>query len=432
MTEIILKNPITNAIQSSIAKSINKLNFAVPFISNFAISIFSSENTKKIIDKKIITRFDDSYINSFELPTLKSLLDLGFQIKYDNNIHLKLYITDDEAYVTSSNLTKGGFEDNLELTVKIDNNNTANCELIFNDIWNNCTENNITYEIINENLGKYEVLKKRTIYEIKAHKIITTRQIPVLGLDIQQIITSIFNQNEDYSKILRLEFEANKLREETKNKLKKGYKTEIFYVQEGHRMRKETLSYDILHGYEGKLAGTGLREAHVQSAFTHSSFERVVNYIYPEMIGMKPWNFKDPDIVKEFCNGIFDFDIPSFTEVIPIRLASYFYPEIFLPIFKLDHLKIICEYFGFESDAETDGDRLFAYNSFLANEMKTLPYNNTIKGHISYQVRYTIELLKRLNNGEIYDSILTDYKKVWINKFIKEGRNLLIKLNKIK
>ena len=37
-------------------------------------------------------------------------------LNLNNNIHLKLYITDNEAYVTSSNLTKGGFEDNIELT----------------------------------------------------------------------------------------------------------------------------------------------------------------------------------------------------------------------------------------------------------------------------------------------------------------------------
>ena len=95
MNITVLKNPITNPVKKSVDISSKCLNIAVPFISSFVRTILNKENTKTVNDKKIITRFDDSYINSFDLPSLQTLLNLGFIIKFDNNIHLKLYITDD-------------------------------------------------------------------------------------------------------------------------------------------------------------------------------------------------------------------------------------------------------------------------------------------------------------------------------------------------
>ena len=113
-----------------------------------------------------------------------------------------------------------------------------------------------------------------------------------------------------------------------------------------------------------------------------------------------------------------------------IRLATYFYPEVLLPIFKLDHLKEICDAFGFETDAKTKGDRLFIYNSFLADKMNALPCKNIIKAYIAYQVRYTVELRRRLNTNESYEAILADYEKGWIKGFVADGYDILVKLNR--
>jgi hypothetical protein len=431
MNTTVFKNPITNSVITSVNQTYNCLNIAVPFISSFAKSIFCQENTEKINDKKIITRLDHSFINSFDLPTLKTLLDLGFIIKFDNNIHLKLYITDNDAYVTSSNLTKGGFEDNIELTVKIEKENIQHCKRIFDEMWNNCLDNYITYDIINQNLNKYELIKKRDTYAKKIVRPINKRETQLTDIDIQQVIDTIFKQKKDYSDKLNLEFEANKLREQTKEKLKNGFDSKIFYVSEGHQLRKQTLFYDFVYGYESQLAGTGLREAHFQSVFEHPDFEKVINYIFPELIGMKPWDFNDNNILMEFCNGIFDFNIPNYKEAIPIRLATYFYPEILLPIFKIEHLQQICDAFGFKTDAETKGDKLFIFNSFLVKKMETLPFKNIIKGDICYQVLFTIELLNRLSKSENYEKIITDCKKVWIKEYYQEGKILLTKLKKI-
>lgn len=426
---MILKNPITNTIKNSINDCAYTINIAVPFISCFAISILSNENIVSLVDKKIITRFDESYINSFDLPTLEMLINLGFEIRFDNNIHLKLYIIDNDSYVSSSNLTKGGFEDNIELTVKVDEKNNEDCKSFFDVLWNKNVYNNITLDILKANKSKYELLKKRSLYLKEKEKTVSTNQFSIVDLDIENMINIIISENKDYSQLLKLEFEANKLRNATKKNLKEGFDPKIFYVIEGHPSRKHTLFYDFSYGYEYQLAGSGLRESHFQSVFEHPYFEKIINYIFPDMIGMPPWNFHDKNILKEFCKGIFDFDLPSYKEAMPIRLASYFYPDFILPIFKLDHLDRICKAFGFETNSITNGDRLFIYNSFLAEKMSHLPFKNVIKGNIAYQVYFTAELLDRLNKGESYDSILNSYTKVWIKSFIVEGQKIIIKLN---
>lgn len=421
-------NPLTDCIRGSIEKSKERLNLAFPFISSFAKKILNEQTTCGIADKRIITRFDDSSLSSFDLSTLKNLLDLGFTIQFNNSIHLKLYIADNEVYITSSNLTKGGFEDNVELSVKTDSNNSQICIDIFNEIWNNCSNNKLTYKLIEENWGKYEVLRKREKYVKKEFNDIKIRPIEIGKMDLQKIIDEIFNSKINYSQKNKFAYEANKRRETTKEKLRLGYDSLIFYAPQGHKLRDKNLFYDCVYGYESKLAGSGLRERQYQVAFEHPDFEKVVNYIYPEILGMKSWNLNDKDEFQEFCNGIFDFDIPQYKEALPIRLASYFYPDYIIPIFKIEHLKKVCETLGLEINAGNQGDKLFACNSFLAEKMKVLQFDNYIKSTISYQILFTVVLYNRLKKGETYENIVNDYKKNWEKELIKNGQDLLIKL----
>lgn len=428
MNEIIIKNPLTSWIRDSVIASKDRLLFAVPFLSSFAKRIVDEQTTKEIADKRIITRFDETSLTTFDLPTIKKLLDLGFSIQFDNSIHLKLYITDNEAYVTSSNLTQGGFEKNVELTVKTDSSNIQNCIDIFNDIWSNCTENILTYDLINSNWAKYEVLRIREKYINKVTKGITIKSNNIEGLNLEMIVDEVLNQNVDYSQTNNLVYEANKLRDKTKRKLQQSYNPDLFYVPEWHEQRRENLFFDFVYGYECKLAGTGLRELQFKTAFEHPDFEKVINYIYPDMLGMKSWNLNDKEELQKFCNGIFSFNIPQYTESLPIRLASYFYPEFFLPIFKMEHLKRVCEYLGLETKVESKGDMLFVYNSFLADKLKAIPYNNYIKSDITYLLLFTIELYDRSVKGELYHNILNDYKKKWIKDYIVRGKGLLDRL----
>jgi hypothetical protein len=426
-TEKIIRNPITSWIKKSVVGSKKRINFAVPFISSFSLSIL--KNTESVSDKRIVTRFDECSIHSFDLPTLKSLLDLGFEIRYDNCIHLKLYITDNEAYVTSSNLTKGGFEDNIELTTKVSDTNIQACADIFNEVWSHSKSNKVTYGLIEANLAKYEILRKRDSYNKGEKNTIDITQVNTGKLQIRLIIDEAYNiEQEIIEKRQRLSFEANKLREETKNRLKKGFDKQLFYVTEKHRLRRENLFYNFTYGVESDLAGTGLREEQFKTAFEHPDFEKVIEYMYPEIIGLKPWNFNDKGELLEFCNGIFDFNIPNYKETLPIRLASYFYPDQFLPFFKLDHLEQVTKAFGLSTSAETQGERLYVYNSFLGDKMKALPYNNYIKSHIAYQIMYAFELYMRLLNNEKYKDVTKDYKEKWKLRLIEKGMNILIKL----
>ena len=217
MNEIVIKNPLTDWMRDSIIKSINRLNFAVPFLSSFANKILSEKTTNDISDKRIVTRFDDSSLASFDLATLKRLLDLGFAIQFDNTIHLKLYITDNDVYITSSNLTNGGFEDNVELTVKTDSSNTQKCIDIFNEIWKKSSGNKITYDLLEENWGKYEILLKRETYAKKRKNTSVKIKTKTIGsLDIQKIIDEIYKQDNINAKTKDLVLEANKLRGKTK------------------------------------------------------------------------------------------------------------------------------------------------------------------------------------------------------------------------
>lgn len=429
MNEIVIKNPLTDWMGDSIIKSKNRLNFAVPFLSSFANKLLSEKTTNDISDKRIVTRFDDSSLASFDLATLKRLLDLGFSIQFDNTIHLKLYITDNDVYITSSNLTNGGFEDNVELTVKTDLSNTQKCIDIFNEIWKKSSGNKITYDLLEENWGKYEILRKRETYAKKRKNTSVKTKTKTIGsLDIQKIIDEIYKQDNIYAKTKDLVLEANKLRGKTKEELHKKFDSLLFYAPELHEHRRDNLFYDFVYGYEYKLAGTGLREQQCKTVFEHPDFEKVVNYLYPEMLGIKPWNLSDRDEFLEFCNGIFEFKIPQYFEAMPIRLASYFYPECFIPIFKLDHLENICKTMGLETDAKTRGDKLFAYNSFLAEKMKSYPCYNYIKADIAYKTFFIVELYNGLLNGETYDNILNKYNAKWKRDMIKSCMDLLTRL----
>lgn len=430
MNEVILKNPITNDIKEAVSKSRHKLNFAVPFLNSFALSILNADSARHIKDKRLITRFDPSCLISFDVPVLEKLKKLGFKIRYDNEIHLKLYITDSETFVTSSNLTKGGFENNIELTVKVDTASQQHCSRIFEEIWQN-TQNEITDKLLEDNRENYHLLKKREqLAEGNKSSDIKIRIIEG-GIDLQKIISEVFKMGEDYSYLRDFAFKANQRRELIKSKLHLGFDKKLFYVPEGHSMRYDNLFYDFTYGMEAKIAGTGLRELQFSTAFEHPEFQKAIQYIYPQMSGLKPWNLEDEQELFQFCIGLFEFKIPQYTEVLPIRMASYFYPEYFVPIFKLSDLDKICEALKLETDAKTRGERLFVYSSHIRKEMKHLPYDSNVKFNLAYIILYTFKLWHALQQGESLDGILSGTKKLWEKNYLKKGLQVLQQLGMV-
>jgi hypothetical protein len=426
MNEQVLKNPITARIINAVNSSSYKLNFAVPFLNSFTHTILNESNTKNVVNKRIVTRFDETCLISYDLPTLQSLLDLGFEIRYENEIHLKLYITDSETFVTSSNLTKGGFEDNIELTIRVDDSNAVQCNEVFDELWKNTAGNEITKQLIKESWPKYLILKKRESYNTRKSNITVIKQ--QVELNIETIINAIFNIPTDYTKAKQRTFQANVAREAFKSKLKNGYNKYLFYAEPNHSGRRENLFYDLSYGIEEKIASTGLRELQFKTVFQNDQFKDAVEYIFPEMVGMKPWNFEYDSELKEFCIGIFEYRIPQYSEALPIRLASYFYPEVFLPIFNLQHLKQICEAYDIVTDAKTKGERLYAYTISTRDKMKPLLHDNSIKSNIAYNVMFTIEVYNRLKNGETFEHIRSSHKQNWKKEYLDFGLEILKKL----
>ena len=431
MNEQIIMNPISDLIKKSVNETTDKLRIAVPFISSFAKKIINEKNSQNIQDKRLVTKFDERNINTFDLPTLEYLLDCGFEIYYNNKIHLKLYITDNNTYITSSNLTNGGFENNIELTVNIDSKNFDNCEEIFENLWLESKTNRVTKELINQNRDKYEVLKKRQKFEkLKVTEV--KENFNVEKLNIQLLIDKIFNSKEDHSLVLERTYDANKKRNEIRKTVKtEKFDTTLYYSPKGHPKRYDNLYYNFVYGIESKLAGTGLREAQFKDSFEHQDFKKVIDFIIPESIGLEPWNLSDNKNLFNFCNGLFDFIIPQYSEAIPIRLASYFYPDYFLPIFKLNHLQKVCDALGIETEAKTKGERFYAYNLFLKDKMKDIPFDNYIKSGMIYQLLYSVELYKRIENGEDFESIKKSYKKIWIKNYIDKAKSILKNINAI-
>ena len=100
--EAILTNPITSRISECLAQADSRICIAVPFISSFAKTIVREKDVGKVSDKRLLTRFDETNINSFEIPTLFYLLkDCGFEIRFNNKIHFKQYIIDSASFITS-------------------------------------------------------------------------------------------------------------------------------------------------------------------------------------------------------------------------------------------------------------------------------------------------------------------------------------------
>lgn len=400
MSEKIIKNPILELVKTSIKNTKNQLFLATPFITSYVRKVLSIENTNLIRNKKFITRFDDSNLLTFDIPTMEYLLELGFEIRYNNDIHLKLYITDSDTYVTSSNLTQSGFENKIELTVKVEDSNNEKCLDVFNDIWANSEGNIIDKKLLVDNRSKYNVLRRKQNNHEAKKPVTGITEYSITDDATSTIIQEILNLDKDYSETLTNVYEANKLRDVMLSKLKNGFKAEFFYLPKGDPKKNKTLFYDFVYGYESDLAGTGLIDSQFKEVAENPKFKEVIEFIYPEIIGLNPWNLEDKAELQIFCNGIFDFKIRSYKETLPIRLASYFYPRHFIPVFKLEHLKGICSDLGFNTKPINKGVALFEYNQFVFEQLKNLPYDTYIKSYILYLLHYTLELYRRIKSGE--------------------------------
>ena len=324
-------------------------------------------------------------------------------------------------------MTKGGFENNFEMTSIIRNGEFENAKYIFLELWKISIKNKVTRDLIKENYIKYLILKKRARFKNSTKPKIEYDKKLNFEFDLQEIINNLFEAKEDYSRTLEGAYKANKEREKLKKIISKGFENTQFYVPKGHPKRKETLHFQIVHGEESKISGSGLRESHFQEVASSNQLEELIAYVFPPSCGNPNWNLNDEEVFREYCIGLFDFKIPQYSISMPIRLGSFFYSDHFIPIFRLDQLEDICKILGYNGKPESKGDKLFEYNRFLINRMKSIPYDNYVKMNIAYQLYYIVELKIGFKKGRKFEEILKDHNKQWQKNLLRSGLEIINK-----
>lgn len=419
-----LTNPIENTIQSAINSS-NQISIAVPFLSYPIVKrLFKSEQMEKIQSKRIIIKLDDSHSISYDLAAIKHLLELGFNVRFENTIHLKLYILGEQIFISSGNLTDGGLINNFELTVQT-TQQESHAESIFEKIWEVSQFNKVTLEYVSENWDKYLFLKRKFPSE-KTVK--TTFHALDLSATDENLIDFILHYQKHWQSELHLIELVNKRRHKLFDKLKeKGFDQEYFYAPVGNKNREKSLFYQFVYGNEGKLAGTGLREDQFKDVFTSSKFKELLFHLYPQYKSNNSWNFSSEEDTLNFCKGLFAVKIRSFKETMPVRLANFFYPETFLPVFNLNHLSEMCFVLGFESSSNEPAIKLFEYNRFLNDRLKNIPYSNYIKSTILYRLLYTMMVKREIDKNGIegISNFIMNQKRGWIRKNMENGLKLI-------
>ncbi len=119
----IIKNPWQDIFIKLVKNAEEKIYLSSPFIKeNVAKLIVDNKQSK--VDCKILTRFTLPNIRGggLDLSAIKYFQDANFFQKNISNLHAKIFIFDNQAIITSSNLTNGGLKNNLEYGVLIKDN----------------------------------------------------------------------------------------------------------------------------------------------------------------------------------------------------------------------------------------------------------------------------------------------------------------------
>jgi hypothetical protein len=161
-------------IKNILERTSERILIVSPFLGMKTCEELANYIEKNTLSAKIITRFyrEDFIQKVSSLDGLLALLNTGADIKCIIGLHTKLYLFDNTcSIITSANYTYGGLYSNIELGIKIKNENDINdkCEEYFNDLWNKI-------ENFNKKNGNKATVTKEMIENEK--KIISTIQRP--------------------------------------------------------------------------------------------------------------------------------------------------------------------------------------------------------------------------------------------------------------
>jgi hypothetical protein len=146
----IIKSPWESTFVDLLAKAKNHVFLASPFIKT---------QTALLVNKTIQPNVDFRYLNSFklahfhngasDLEALRVFKNINCKQKSVHNLHAKLFIFDDQAIITSGNLTPGGLRNNLEYGVLV-NKKVDDIKKDYLDIFDNPEYPEITLDIVDK------------------------------------------------------------------------------------------------------------------------------------------------------------------------------------------------------------------------------------------------------------------------------------------
>lgn len=127
MTEII-KNPIEDIFLELCANSTQSIKLCAPFVKNNILQkIITHKKTKTSIDLLTNVNMNSFYKKASDLSALSTIAGMSNHIYNRGKLHAKYYIFDDEqAIITSGNLTYSGFNTNYEYGVLINEKDLIN------------------------------------------------------------------------------------------------------------------------------------------------------------------------------------------------------------------------------------------------------------------------------------------------------------------
>jgi phosphatidylserine/phosphatidylglycerophosphate/cardiolipin synthase-like enzyme len=147
----IIKSPWQDIFINLLKSSKKEIYLASPFIKEQIAEIVAN-NTSKNIDIKYINSFKLSYFHRgvSDLSALGIFNNHLVEQKSVHNLHAKLFIFDEQAIITSGNLTAGGLKNNFEYGVLLKGEIVKNIKKDYLSLFNNQDYPEITIDIINK------------------------------------------------------------------------------------------------------------------------------------------------------------------------------------------------------------------------------------------------------------------------------------------
>ncbi len=149
------------------------LRIIVPYLSREIVDLIIWNLTNRNINIKFLTRLTPEDVNTgiADPELLGYLISLkNVKVRVCRNIHAKVIIVDDkQAVITSSNLTHGGLEDNIEVGILLKGSKVRSIIKLFEKYWND--ERIIDLRKNPDVIKKFKKLSSKKASNIRRYKV---------------------------------------------------------------------------------------------------------------------------------------------------------------------------------------------------------------------------------------------------------------------